>query len=98
LTKQAKATAGKISEDQFVTQAIKNLRTDRSKGIHVVYSNFNAAFKSYYGKEARETVDKLCDAGKLAKRAVRGGVMIYLPGEAPEIKDRSADTIKAITG
>lgn len=98
MAKRSNATTGKISEDQFVTQAIRNLRTDRSKGIHVVYSNFNSAFKSYYGKEARESVDKMCEAGKLAKRAVRGGVMIYLPGEAPDIKDRSADTIKAITG
>ncbi|MBE3144417.1 MAG: hypothetical protein IMZ61_10915 [Planctomycetes bacterium] len=98
MAKKNVETTGKLSELDFTTRAIANLRTDRSKGIHVVYSNFNAAFKQYYGKEARETVDKLCEAGKLAKRVVRGGVMIYLPGEAPIITDRSADTIKAITG
>jgi hypothetical protein len=98
MAKENKATTGKLSELDFCTRAITNLRTDRSKGIHVVYSNFNSAFKGYYGKESREAVDKLCEAGKLAKRAVRGGVMIYLPGEAPVISDRGADTIKAITG
>lgn len=73
----------KLSKEDFVLQAIKNLRTEKSKGIHVKYSGFNSAFKEYFEEEARPTVDKMVAEGKLHKRFRKGGVMIYLPGEAP---------------
>jgi len=77
----------KLSKEDFVLQAIKKLRSDKSKGIHVKFSGFNSAFKEYFGEEARATVDKMVAEGKLQSRFVKGGVMIYLPGEMPEQRD-----------
>jgi len=72
----------KLSEEEFVTRAIKKLR-GQYKGIHTVYSGFNEAFKKYYGTNPIETTQKLAQEGKINIRPVKGGVMIYLPEDAP---------------
>ena len=81
---QSKTT--RLSHLDFVTKAIKASQSDKSKGIHSVYSGFNTAFRNYYGKDYDpvETVNKLVTDGKLVTHFVRGGVMIYLPQDAPE--------------
>ena len=73
----------KISEYNFVVKAIKRLRKPPYKGIHTVYSGFNQAFKDYFGTNHVETTQKLAEEGKITIRPVRGGVMLYLPEEAP---------------
>jgi len=73
----------KLTEEEFTLQAIKSLRKRPYKGIHAVFSGFNVAFKDYFGKNARETVDRLIAEGKVQSRMVRGGPMLYLPGEMP---------------
>ncbi|MBN2035031.1 MAG: hypothetical protein JW836_17330 [Deltaproteobacteria bacterium] len=73
----------KISEFEFVLRAIKKLRKPPYKGIHSVYSGFNRAFREYFQKEPIETTMKLAEEGKIVTRPVKGGVMIYLPDEAP---------------
>jgi len=81
-----------LTKEEFVVQAIKKLRDPlRSKGIHVVLSGFNAAFKKQYGEDARATTDAMVIAGKLFVRPTKGGAMIYLPEEAPTF--RSIDQI-----
>jgi hypothetical protein len=84
----------KLSKEDFVLQAIRNLRKPPYKGIHAVFSSFNSAFKEYFGEEARETVDRMAKEGKIGRRMVRGGPMLYLPGEIPEGEDTLGKILK----
>lgn len=72
-----------LTKEEFVLQAIKILRKPPYKGIHAVYSGFNEAFRNYFKEDARDTVDKMIAEGKIESRMVRGGPMLYLPGEKP---------------
>jgi hypothetical protein len=82
--------AQRLTHEEFVRVAIPALRNEKyGKGLHVVYGNFNAAFREYFGTEPREAIDALEAAGKIVKRGARGGVMIYLPEDAPAIVDNS---------
>jgi hypothetical protein len=87
----------KISEYDFVVRAIKKLRKPPYKGIHTVYSGFNQAFKEYFDKNPVEVTKKLAEEGKIAVRPVRGGVMLYLPEEAPAPRG-SANALRKILG
>jgi len=83
----------KISYEEFYTNAIKSLRdVSKSNGIHVVFTGFNQAFKAYYGEDPREVTDQLVKEGKIETKFVKGGIMIYLPGEGPKIKYDSKNT------
>ena len=73
----------KISEYEFVIRAIKRLKKPPYKGIHSVYSGFNRAFKDYFNVNPVEATTRLAQEGKIATRPVKGGVMLYLPEEAP---------------
>jgi len=86
-------TTQKISHQEFVLRAIKALRVGQTnkngkpvKGIHTVYSGFNGAFKKYYGEgsDPIATTKKLAENKVIALIPRRGGVMIYLPEDAPE--------------
>jgi len=72
----------KLAEEEFVRRAIKKLR-GKYKGIHTVYSGFNDAFKQYFGTNPVEATQKLAQEGKIVIRPVKGGVLIYLPEDAP---------------
>ena len=75
---------GKLSHEEFVKKAIVNLRKPGYKGIHTVFSGFNEAFKRYFeGENPVEVTQKLAEEEKIVLRPVKGGVMIYLPEEAP---------------
>lgn len=84
----------KLTKEDFVLQAIKNLRKPPYKGIHAVYSGLNSAFRGYFNENARATVDKMIAEGQIESRMVRGGPMLYLPGEKPE----DVDSLKKILG
>ena len=74
----------KLSEEEFIKKAIVSLRKEGYKGIHSVYSGFNEAFKKYFdGKNPVEVTNKLAQEGKIVIRPVKGGVMLYLPEDAP---------------
>ncbi|MEJ2696533.1 MAG: hypothetical protein P8013_07770 [Candidatus Sulfobium sp.] len=74
----------KLSREEFVRKAIVSLRKEGYKGIHSVYSGFNEAFKKYFeGENPVETTNRLSQEGKIVIRPVKGGVMLYLPEEAP---------------
>jgi hypothetical protein len=77
----------KLSEEEFIVRAIKKLRKPPYKGIHSVYSGFNRAYKEYFGANPVEMTQKLAVEGKIVTRPVRGGVMIYLPQDAPKAGD-----------
>jgi hypothetical protein len=76
----------KLSPEEFVKLAIGRLRLENYKGIHSVYSGFNEAFKSYFdGANPIEATGELSRLGKIMLRPVKGGVMLYLPGDGPEM-------------
>jgi hypothetical protein len=79
--------AGKrpLTPEQFVLRAIETLRNpEKSRGIHSVFSGFNAAFRDYFpGLDPVEVTNQLAEAGKVVIRPVKRGVMIYKVGEAP---------------
>jgi hypothetical protein len=74
----------KLSEEEFVLQAIRKLKKDPFRGIHTVYSGFNEAFRQYFGTNPVEATNRLTREGKIETRPFKGGVMLFLPGEAPK--------------
>ena len=85
----------RLSHEEFIKKAIVSLRKEGYKGIHTVYSGFNNAFKKYYdGASPIEATTKLAAEGKIVIRPVKGGVMLYLPEEAPNAPDAGGDALK----
>jgi hypothetical protein len=85
----------KISPEEFVRLAIQKLRNDPYKGIHSVYSGFNEAFKKYFnGEDPVEFTNGLSEDGKIVIRPMKGGVVLYLPQEAPQVKSRGEEALK----
>lgn len=76
--------ARKLTEEEFVLQAIKRLRKEPFRGIHSVFSGFNEAFRKYFGTNPVEATSRLADEKKIETRPFKGGVMLFLPGEAPK--------------
>ena len=74
----------KLTEEEFVIQAIKKLRKEPFRGLHSVYSGFNEAFRKYFGTNPVEATTRLAAEGKIETRPFKGGVMLFLPGEAPK--------------
>ena len=87
----------KLSEEEFVTQAIKKLRKDPFRGIHSVYSGFNEAFRKYFGTNPVEATSRLAGEGKIETRPFKGGVMLFLPGEAPK-RPTTDEVVRIILG
>ncbi len=71
----------KMPHKEFVERSIKALREPPHKGIHVVFSNFNEAFRQYFGEEPRPIVDKLVTEGFLISRPAKGGAIIMLASD-----------------
>ena len=85
----------KLSHEEFVKKAIVSLRKEGYKGIHSVYSGFNEACKKYFnGENPVEVTNKLASEGKIVIRPVKGGVMLYLPEEAPASKSSADEALK----
>ena len=86
----------KLTEEEFVIQAIKKLRKDPYRGIHSVYSGFNEAFRKYFGTNPVEATSRLAAEGKIETRPFKGGMMLFLPGEAPK-RPTTDEIIQIIT-
>ncbi len=85
----------KLSYEEFVKKAIVSLRREGYKGIHSVYSGFNEAFKKYFdGENPVEVTNRLASEGVITIRPVKGGVMLYLPEEAPITKSSADEALK----
>jgi hypothetical protein len=80
-----KDVSKRLNPEEFVCKFIVTFRdTERSRGIHTVFSGFNAAFKEYFPSlDPVAVTTALADAGKIDLKPARRGVMIYLPGESP---------------
>lgn len=85
---------------EFTKKAIKNLRNDGYKGIHSVYSGFNAAFREYYNDDPVAATKKMQEEGHIVVIPRKGGALLYLPGDAP-VADKSAkarETLNKVLG
>src|SRR5512136_476281 len=85
----------KLTEEEFVTLAIKKLRKPPYRGIHSVYSGFNEAFRKYFSTNPVDATTRLAAEGKIETRPFKGGVMLFLPGEAPK-RPSIEDTLQLI--
>ena len=83
----------KLTQAEFVKKAIVSLRKTPYKGIHSVYSGFNEAFRSYFNEDPIKWTTQLSAEGVIEIRPARGGVMLYLPGEAP-VRNTGKDVLK----
>ena len=84
----------KLSHEEFVKKAIVSLRKGGYKGIHTVYSGFNEAFKDYFdGFNPVDATTALAKENKIIIRPVRGGVMLYLPEDAPTQTQTAKDAL-----
>jgi len=85
----------RLSHEEFVKKAIVSLRKEGYKGIHSVYSGFNEAFKKYFnGENPVEVTNRLAREGKIVIRPVKGGVMLYLPEDAPATRSAGDEALK----
>ncbi len=79
----------KLTHEEFFKMAIVKLRNvSKSPGIHTVFSGFNEAFRQHFGEDPIAVTQGLARSGKIDLRPVKGGVMIYLPGEGPVPRDK----------
>ena len=83
----------KLTQAEFVKKAIVSLRKNPYKGIHSVYSGFNEAFRAYFNEDPIKWTTQLGSEGVIEIRPARGGVMLYLPGEAP-MRSTGKDVLK----
>lgn len=86
----------KMDEYQFTVNAIKNLRIFPNKGIHTVFQGYNESFRDYFGTDPVKAVQRMVDEGKIATRLCKGGAIIYLPKDSPELKMKPEDTVDKI--
>lgn len=88
---------GDLTPEEFVLKAIERLRVPPYKGIHSVYSGFNAAFREYFPLlDPVDVTNQLAKEGKLFIRPARkGGVILYRAEDAPSIT-LSKDALKKI--
>lgn len=76
--------------------AIVALRDEsKSKGIHAVYSGYNTAYKAKFGEESKGIIDAMEADGQLVKQFRKGGVMLYLPSDAPKADFAKANAERA---
>ncbi|HUL23168.1 MAG TPA: hypothetical protein VLZ10_17070 [Thermodesulfobacteriota bacterium] len=87
----------KLTEEEFVVQAIKKLRKEPYRGIHSVFSGFNEAFRKYFQTNPVEATSKLAAEGRIETRPFKGGVMLFLSGEAPK-RPSAEEIIQLIMG
>ncbi len=74
--------AQRITPEEFVFLAIQRLPEPGKSTIHTVFSNFNQAFRQYFGPDSDPVavVNKMRDDGKIAFRIAKGGAIIGMPG------------------
>lgn len=94
MAQQFSGVNGRMSQRDFVLNAIKRLRLKDAKGIHVVYSGFNEAFRKYFeGADPVVTLKELEEDGVVAMRPAKGGPIVYDMTDLPPsmkrlLKDR----------
>ena len=85
-TTKRSASKAELAPEEFVERAVLRLRNGKSKGIHSVFSGFNAAVQEYYGIDPVEFTQELERKGVIVMRPAKKGMMIYLAEDAPAQK------------
>lgn len=83
----------------LIIEGRKRNKNPEYKGVHVVFSGFNEAFRTYFGytkEKSREVLDSLKAAGKIAIIPCRGGAMAYLPEDAPKPEEGISSNAKSL--
>ena len=94
----------KLTKDQFVLAAIDNLpgtRKDGQKyrGIHTVFSGFNAAYREYFeGSDPVEHTKSMQEDGSIVSLPSKKGAMLYRPENAPANRNVEGRTKAALAG
>ncbi len=87
---------GSLTPEEFVIRAIERLRTPPYRGIHSVFSGFNAAFREYFPNlNPVEFTNQMAEEGKIVIRPVKKGVRLYKAGEEPSTT-RVSETLRKI--
>lgn len=74
----------KLSHEEFVRNSVVSLRKEGFKGIHLVYPGVNEAFQKYFNDDNPiEAANRLANGGKIVIRPVKGGLISYMPEDAP---------------
>lgn len=74
-----------MTPEEFVIHAIRTLRVPPFRGIHARLSGFTATFRRRFpGLDPVAVTQQLAARGTIEIRPVKGGVMLYLSGEAPK--------------
>ena len=89
-----KSQGEKLTQAEFIKKAIVSLRKDPYKGIHTIYSGFNEAFRTYFDDDPIKWTTQLSKEGVIVIRPVKGGVMLYLPEDAPAGRTSGKDVLK----
>lgn len=77
---------GELSPEEFVIKAIERLRTPPYKGIHSVFSGFNAAFREYFPLlDPVIVTQQLAEEGKIVIRPAKKGVLLYKADEVQHV-------------
>ena len=89
---------GDLSPEEFVIKAIERLRVPPYKGIHSVFSGFNAAFREYFPLlDPVDFTNQLVKEGKIVIRPVLKGVILYKTEDVPKASSVK-DALNKITG
>ena len=99
-----------LTHAEFTVKAIEKLRKDNFKGIHNVYSGFNAAARKYFSLEAEwdkakginpngviALINGLVDEGVIETNPTKDGFSLYKFGEKPT-NGNSPDDVLAKMG
>jgi hypothetical protein len=83
--------------EAFVKKAIVAGRKPPYKGIHAVYSGLNNAMKTVFpGCNPVAITDHLGKTGKIVVIPRKGGVMLYLPEDAPKVDTGGGKLLEAM--
>jgi len=74
----------KMTVEEFVREAMDKLIEPPYKGMHVVFTGFNEAFRAYFpDKSPRAELDKLVEEGVIVVHRATGGAIAYWPDNVP---------------
>jgi hypothetical protein len=93
----------KLTVEAFTLKAIKVNKAQSGKaGLHTVWSGFNTAYRTYFGSDPVAATKALADKGIIASRPFKGGALLFLVEDAPELKpstqEKAASMLELIAG
>jgi len=100
----AKKARKTVTPEEFILfsiQAVKGTeytskagKVVKKLGAHVIYDGVNEAFRQLFPNVSpMDVTAKMAKENQIAIRPSRGGVTLYLPEDAPEVKENKADSL-----